>query len=342
MMNQDTLQRIRAAIRDRATWFALLYAEWEPLLGADQLEAAARKAVLRYGRYKGAKDPAPFGTRELLEGFRDGGGAALFDAEIELHTCSCDGAVRGENHVRHCALVEAWRELGLPRERIEFFCDIAMEGDRGRAGYHGIRLTLDETLAHGDPFCRIGLADPGADAAGAPDAGSGTTSAPRPAADPSPGNDPDAVERIRSAVRDRAVWFAFLYEEVERLLPPDRIESAARKAIFAFGGRKAKGDPTDFCARAWVERHVSKGSAAVFDSVIEVLPGRAVQRMRKCPLVEAWEELGLSRDRVALFCDIAMEGDRGRAAAHGIRMELAETLGKGDCFCHLVVHDREE
>jgi len=62
--------------------------------------------------------------------------------------------------------------------------------------------------------------------------------------------------------------------------------------------------------------------------------------MKHCALVEAWKEMGLSKEEVAKFCDIAMEGDRGRAAAHGVKMELNETIGKGDDFCRLVITDK--
>ncbi|NJL73492.1 MAG: L-2-amino-thiazoline-4-carboxylic acid hydrolase, partial [Candidatus Competibacteraceae bacterium] len=42
-------------------------------------------------------------------------------------------------------------------EEVELFCDIAMDGDRGRAAYHGLELELGETLAKGNGFCRLHL-----------------------------------------------------------------------------------------------------------------------------------------------------------------------------------------
>jgi hypothetical protein len=35
-----------------------------------------------------------------------------------------------------------------------------------------------------------------------------------------------------------------------------------------------------------------------------------------------------------------MEGDRGRADAHGVRMELEERIGKGDLLCRLKIFNR--
>ena len=59
--------------------------------------------------------------------------------------------------------------------------------------------------------------------------------------------------------------------------------------------------------------------------------------MKYCALVEAWKEIGCTDAEIDLFCDIAMEGDRGRAAVHGVRMELEERIGKGDSFCKLII-----
>jgi hypothetical protein len=62
--------------------------------------------------------------------------------------------------------------------------------------------------------------------------------------------------------------------------------------------------------------------------------------MKFCALVEAWKEMGCTPQEIDLFCDIAMEGDRGRADAHGVRMELEERIGHGDKFCNLKIFDR--
>ena len=63
-----------------------------------------------------------------------------------------------------------------------------------------------------------------------------------------------------------------------------------------------------------------------------------MQKMKFCPLVEAWQEMGCSKEEIDLFCDIAMEGDRGRADAHGVQMVLDERIGKGDPCCKLMIH----
>jgi len=155
-LSEETLRRVRAAIKDRATWFALLYRQFLTALPPEEAERLAREAIHEYGRYKGSRDPQRFGGRDFLEYFRETGGAAVFGAELTL---TDDG---GENRVYVCPLVDAWREMGCSAEEIALFCDIAMDGDRGRAEFHGLDLDLGATLACGHGFCRIGLRDKGA------------------------------------------------------------------------------------------------------------------------------------------------------------------------------------
>lgn len=149
----------------------------------------------------------------------------------------------------------------------------------------------------------------------------------------------EMIEKVRAAVKDRATWFALLYRAFKQALPEEEVQRLAREAIFEFGLMKAKKDPENFSPRAWVQKHVDKGSFLVFDSDIEVHDDHAVQQMKYCALVEAWKEMGCSAGEIDLFCDIAMEGDRGRAAGHGVKMELDQTIGKGDPCCRLVIRN---
>jgi hypothetical protein len=136
------------------------------------------------------------------------------------------------------------------------------------------------------------------------------------------------------------MWFALLYRTFKEAFPEDDVERLARKAIYEFGRLKAKKDPEPFSPASWVERHVEKGSNLIFDSDVAVDDEGALQIMKYCPLVEAWKDMGCTEAEIDLFCDIAMEGDRGRADAHGVGMALRERIGKGDSCCKLRVSDK--
>ncbi len=148
-------------------------------------------------------------------------------------------------------------------------------------------------------------------------------------------NNSEMVGKIRAAIKDRATWFALLYKRFASALPEEEVRRLCREAIYEFGRMKAEKDPADFSPAAWVQKHVEKGSALVFDSDVDVSADGALQQMKYCALVEAWKDMGCSEAEIDLFCDIAMEGDRGRADAHGVRMELEDRIGRGDPCCKL-------
>ena len=146
------------------------------------------------------------------------------------------------------------------------------------------------------------------------------------------------IQKVRAAIRDRAIWFALLFDEFSKILPEEKVVELCKKAIFKFGLLKAAKDPVPFSAKEWVIRHSEKGSAEIFDTDIEYSELQAIQKMKHCALVEAWQEMGLSREKIALFCDIAIEGDKGRAHGHAdMNIELHETIAKGCDFCKLVI-----
>ena len=145
------------------------------------------------------------------------------------------------------------------------------------------------------------------------------------------------IERVRKAIEDRGLYLALLYRSFCKSLPPDQVEKLARQAIYEYGQIRGQRDGKKITPEEWVDKHVSKGSAAVFESRIVKEEDCCQQQMTYCPLLEAWRKLGCSEEEIDLFCDIAMEVDRGRAAYHGIPCEIPERMGKGDPSCKLVL-----
>ncbi len=61
-----------------------------------------------------------------------------------------------------------------------------------------------------------------------------------------------------------------------------------------------------------------------------------------CPLVKAWQKLGLPEDEMPMLCDIAMDGDRGIISTFPkFEFELGKTIAKGDDVCEIRIskHD---
>jgi hypothetical protein len=150
------------------------------------------------------------------------------------------------------------------------------------------------------------------------------------------------VKKVREAIKDRALYLALLYRNFSKALPAEQVEKLARQAIFEYGTLKGIRDTNKITPETWVDLHVSKGSAAVFKSQIIKETDHCEQRMTFCPLVEAWQELGCTREEINLFCDIAMEVDLGRAAFHKIPIEITHRIAVGDSYCCLVLKQTKE
>jgi len=148
------------------------------------------------------------------------------------------------------------------------------------------------------------------------------------------------VPKVRNAIMDRALWLLYIYRAFSAAFPKDEVEKHLRIAIREFGHYKGRKDGADFSSRQWIDGHETKGSKVVFDSLLVRGEGVNEQQMGFCPLVEIWKQEGCSPEELVLLCDIAMEGDRGRAEAHGLDMELEQTIARGDKRCRLVVVDR--
>lgn len=148
------------------------------------------------------------------------------------------------------------------------------------------------------------------------------------------------VPKVRAAVMDRGLWLLYIYRSLCKALPHDEVVKHLRAAIREFGHYKGRKDGPGFSSRKWIDGHETKGSKAVFDSLLVRGEGVHEQQMGCCPLVDIWKQEGCTQEELELLCDIAMEGDRGRAEAHGMDMALEQTIARGDKRCRLIVVDR--
>ncbi len=149
--NELGVQKVRAAIGDRALYLALLYRSFSNALPKDEVERLAREAIHEFGLYKGKSDLHKMTPKSWVEHHVTCGGADLFESKVVIGDDQC------EQQMTYCPLMAAWKELGCSDAEMDLLCDIAMEVDRGRADFHGIPYELNESLAKGDPFCRLVL-----------------------------------------------------------------------------------------------------------------------------------------------------------------------------------------
>lgn len=150
--NDNEVNINRNAIEHRATWMGLIYQEAQKA-GADA-EAICRAAIKRCGNIHGGNFKAmcedPTDVRQFRAAFLPELGVKTF--EMEITDCDEDNL-----HIdfHYCALVNAWKKLGIDDETCATLCDIAMDGDRGIAEGMGYELALTDTIAKGCPSCKL-------------------------------------------------------------------------------------------------------------------------------------------------------------------------------------------
>ena len=144
-----TVQKVRAAIGDRATYLAMLYRSFAGALPAARAEELAREAVFECGRLKGERDGQPLTPEDWVDSHAAKGSASVFESRIVKGTDSC------EVQMTYCPLLERWKELGYNDAELDLLCDIAMEVDRGRGDFHGLEVDIPQRMGKGDEFCRL-------------------------------------------------------------------------------------------------------------------------------------------------------------------------------------------
>jgi len=146
------------------------------------------------------------------------------------------------------------------------------------------------------------------------------------------------IEKIRAAHRKRAEYLYFIYkelcEEVGKAKAQKIIGSALRKAGNYYGKLMSgintprdfislieSGNPKEVFGRETITKSDEVGTFTV----------------SYCPLIDAWQKMGLPEDETLKLCDIAMEADFGITEANQLRLTVNKCLMRGDAVCELQV-----
>jgi hypothetical protein len=150
----------------------------------------------------------------------------------------------------------------------------------------------------------------------------------------------DPLEKLRDEIKNRALIYRELYLRLSAELGAERARRLMGEAVYERG--KDKGDglrnkvgEPDLAqlARAFM---AGKDEMDAFGhEVVEVSDTRAVLRLTRCPLVEAWDEAGLSPDEKQTMCDIACQVDFGKFEGAGYRLRFACRIADGGRTCDM-------
>ena len=145
----------RKQIEHRAMWMALIYDEMVKA-GIDG-EAVIRRAIKRCGQIHGEGIKERCGDSGNIEDFKkaflNDVGMKTFEMQLVDGDASNKAALSIDFH--YCALVSAWKKLGLDDKTCALLCDMAMDGDRGIAEVMGLQFDLGRTIAQGCPDCQL-------------------------------------------------------------------------------------------------------------------------------------------------------------------------------------------
>jgi hypothetical protein len=150
------------------------------------------------------------------------------------------------------------------------------------------------------------------------------------------------VDVLINEIKNRATIYLHIYRELSKELGQDRALTILKRAVYARGkekgvqlaGKIGKPDLHQL-ALSFVE---GKGAMDAFGhEIVEEHSDFIVLRLNRCPLIEAWEEAGLSPDEKKLMCDIAYQIDFGKFEGAGYRLVFDCRVADGCKSCDLRV-----
>lgn len=146
---QELTEAVRLAIQDRATWFWLLLNEIKAE-GGDP-DKIAEKAIFKFGQMKGKKIGTATTPKEFFDGIATRNAKLAFAMEPREVT-----EEKGAYRFHHCALVEAWKNLGCSPEEVAHLCELASCGDYGVVScFPELELSFNGVIAEGKPYCEL-------------------------------------------------------------------------------------------------------------------------------------------------------------------------------------------
>lgn len=148
-------------------------------------------------------------------------------------------------------------------------------------------------------------------------------------------------KQIEDAIKDRAIMYLYLFEGMEKKFGAEKAKEIFKKATYRRGvdkGKKYAKFKNDLTKIADTFVTTSPADGKIFmPQKIKADKNTATLTMSSCPLVTAWKELGLSKSKIKLMCDLAKEIDYGTFESNGLKLDFKSTIGAGDKCCRLEI-----
>jgi hypothetical protein len=147
---------------------------------------------------------------------------------------------------------------------------------------------------------------------------------------------------LKQEIKNRARIYYLIFQELSKEVGEDKAVEILKRAIYERGkekglqlAEKLGGTDLKMLSQAFVE---GKEEIDAFGhEVVEVEEGHTLLRLNGCPLVDAWEEMGLTPEQKKLMCDMAYQVDFGKFEAAGFKLKFNCRIAEGDGTCDLHV-----
>ncbi len=153
----------------------------------------------------------------------------------------------------------------------------------------------------------------------------------------------ESKKQTRDAFANRAVLYYYIFDEMRKDVGAETAKEVFARAIRRRGADVGK----KYAAPAEAGDFAKIGETFVADSpcegelfrpaVLEVGADSCTLSMSACPLVDAWRDLGMDDEEVALMCSLAAQIDFATFESVGLEVRFDETIGQGGRSCRLVL-----
>ncbi|MDR0855729.1 MAG: L-2-amino-thiazoline-4-carboxylic acid hydrolase [Christensenellaceae bacterium] len=143
---------------------------------------------------------------------------------------------------------------------------------------------------------------------------------------------------IRGQLEHRALWLYYLVDEAKKLgVDPSLYAGAAINRCGRYQGAELHKVKTMKNGLVGFRKTLfTRPTQWMFEmKVVESTPDALKLNFHYCPLVKAWQKIGLSDEEIKELCATAMCGDRGLAESQGAELVINKTIADGDGYCDI-------
>jgi len=148
------------------------------------------------------------------------------------------------------------------------------------------------------------------------------------------------LKALKDEIKNRALVYVELYRKLAATVGREEAIRLMGEAIYERGkdkggllGEKIGAPDLPKLARVFADGRTDMDAFA--REVVEASDERAVLRLTRCPLVEAWEEAGLSPEERSTMCDIACQVDFGKFEGAGYSLKFRCRIADGAPSCDM-------